>query len=69
MNIPTQDIRMQGGSCAHKGCLCTVSDGQSCCGPYCSAASVDIEPRNDTGRCECGHALCSKLADDRLLQP
>ena len=64
MNIPTQN-RM----CAHKGCLCMITDGQSYCGPHCSEAALDTEPRNDTDRCECGHAVCTHLSDGRMAQP
>jgi len=64
MNIPTPKR-----NCAHKGCQCVVTDGQSYCGPHCSAAAPDTEPRNETGRCECGHSACAHLSDKRMVQP
>lgn len=65
MHIPTPHR-----TCAHKGCVCVVTDGQSYCDPHCSsAAAPDTEARNETGRCECGHALCTHLSEERLSQP
>ena len=64
MITPTQNR-----NCAHKGCVCVVTDGQSCCAQHRADAALELEPRIDSGRHDNGHAACTHLLDDRTIQP
>lgn len=45
--------------CAHEGCMCEVSAGQTYCGPFCATAAAEAEFTHEHGRCQCGHAACA----------
>jgi len=44
--------------CAHEGCVCEVSNGQTYCGPYCATAAAEAVVHHEPGPCQCGHPDC-----------
>lgn len=46
-------------TCQHKGCTCTVPQGEEYCSDHCRAAAAGALTREeDRAICACGHEQC-----------